>query len=136
MFILFSGLNDSTLILNLSRRKRILLFSSGIQIYVSPKQIDTFDKERVRKALRYVKLECIGCTCLEAETDVSSQDEAIRKRGICHLQKCAELFSGLGAKLVSGVTYGAWGKLTGTGRTKKEWVRSVESLKEACRLAC
>lgn len=107
----------------------------GIEIYVSPEQIDTFDKERVRKALRDAKLECIGCTCLDAETDVSSQDEATRKRGICHLQKCAELFSGLGARLVSGVTYGAWGKLTGTGRTKEEWVHSVESLKEACRLA-
>jgi len=107
----------------------------GIEIYVSPTQIDTFDERRVRKALHDAKLECIGCTCLDQETDVSSPDEATRKRGIRHLQKCAVLFSGLNAKLVSGVTYGAWGKLTGTGRTKEEWVRSVESLKEACRSA-
>jgi len=107
----------------------------GIEIYVSPAQIDTFDEGRVGKALRDAELECIGCTCLDEETDVSSSDEVTRRRGIRHLERCAELFSGLNAKLVSGVTYGAWGKLTGTGRTKEEWARSVESLKEACRSA-
>jgi D-psicose/D-tagatose/L-ribulose 3-epimerase len=107
----------------------------GIEIYVSPAQIDTFDEGRVGKALRDAELECIGCTCLDEETDVSSSDEVTRRKGIRHLERCAELFSGLNAKLVSGVTYGAWGKLTGTGRTKEEWARSVESLKEACRSA-
>ena len=107
----------------------------GIEIYVSPAQIDTFDEGRAGKALRDAELECIGCTCLDKETDVSSSDEVTRRRGIRHLERCAELFSGLNAKLVSGVTYGAWGKLTGTGRTKEEWARSVESLKEACRSA-
>jgi D-psicose/D-tagatose/L-ribulose 3-epimerase len=107
----------------------------GIEIYVSPAQIDTFDEGRVGKALRDAELECIGCTCLDKETDVSSSDEVTRRRGIRHLERCAELFSGLNAKLVSGVTYGAWGKLTGTGRTKEEWARSVESLREACRSA-
>ena len=107
----------------------------GIEIYVSPTQIDTFDIDRVLNALRDANLECIGCTCLDEETDVSSPNEATRKRGIRHLQKCAELFGELGAKLVSGVTYGAWGKLTGTSRTQEEWNHSVESLREACRLA-
>lgn len=107
----------------------------GVEIYVSPTQIDTFDKDRVLNALRDAKLECIGCTCLDEETDVSSPNEATRKRGIQHLQKCAELFAELGAKLVSGVTYGAWGKLTGASRTQEEWNHSVESLREACRLA-
>ncbi len=79
-------------------------------------------------------LECIGCTCLDRDTDVTSSDEATRKRGINHLQKSGELFSDLGGNLFSGVTYGAWGKLTGTGRTNEEWNNSVESLREACRL--
>ena len=107
----------------------------GIEIFVSPAQIDTFDEVRVRKALRGAELECLGCTCLDEETDVSSPNEATRRRGIRHLERCAELFSGLNAKLVSGVTYGAWGKLTGSARTKEEWAHSVESLKEACRSA-
>ena len=90
----------------------------GIEIYVSPSQIDTFDKGRVKKALRDADLECIGCTCLDKTTDITSMDETIRKNGINHLQKSAELFSEFDAKLVTGVTYGAWGKLTGTGRTE------------------
>jgi len=106
----------------------------GIEIYVSPTQIDTFDKVRVKKALRDADLECIGCTCLDKETDLTSVDEATRKRGINHLQKSAELFSELGGKLVTGVTYGAWGKLTGAGRTDEEWKHSAESLRTACRL--
>jgi D-psicose/D-tagatose/L-ribulose 3-epimerase len=106
----------------------------GIEIYVSPAQIDTFNKQRVRNALRDAGLECIGCTCLDIETDVTSQNGATRKRGIKHLEKAAELFSELDGNLVTGVTYAAWGKLTGTGRTDEEWNRSVESLREACRL--
>lgn len=107
----------------------------GIEIYVPPNQIDTFDKKRVKKALRDADLECIGCTCLDKETDLTSAKEATRKRGINHLQKSAELFSELGARLVTGVTYGAWGKLTGTCRTNVEWNHSRDSLKEACRLS-
>jgi len=107
----------------------------GIEIYVSPSQIDTFDKGKVKRVLRDAGLECIGCTCLDTTTDLTSSDEMIRKRGIKHLQRSAELFSEFGAKLVSGVTYGAWGKLTGTGRTNEEWIHSVESLREACQLA-
>ncbi len=106
----------------------------GIEIYVSPAQIDSFDKKRVRMALRDAELECIGCTCLDEETDVTSADEATRKKGIDHLRKSAELFNELGGKLVTGVTYGAWGKLTGTGRTSEEWDHSVTSLREACRI--
>lgn len=107
----------------------------GVEIYVSPAQIDTFDKKRVKNALEAADLECIGCTCLDKETDVTSSNEGTRKKGVSHLQKSAELFSELGGKLVTGVTYGAWGKLTGTGRTQEEWIHSAQCLKEACRLA-
>jgi D-psicose/D-tagatose/L-ribulose 3-epimerase len=107
----------------------------GIEIYVSPAQIATFDKNRVKKALQEQKLECIGCTCLDEGTDVSSSNEATRREGIKHLQECAELFSDLGATLVSGVTYAAWGKLTGKGPTREEWNHSIQSLKQACQFA-
>ncbi|MGA3108277.1 MAG: hypothetical protein ABSD99_02305, partial [Candidatus Bathyarchaeia archaeon] len=56
----------------------------GIEIYVAPSQIDSFDKNRVKKVLRDTNLECIGCTCLDKETDVTSADETVRKRGVSH----------------------------------------------------
>jgi D-psicose/D-tagatose/L-ribulose 3-epimerase len=107
----------------------------GIEIYVSPTQIETFDIDNVKTVLNDYDLDCIGCTCLDEDTDITSSNENIRKNGIKHLQKCAELFSSLGASLVSGVTYGAWGKLTGRGPTSGEWNNSAKSLREACRLA-
>jgi len=106
----------------------------AIEIYVSPAQIETFNKERVKKALQKEKLECIGSTALTLETDITSSDKATRKRGIDFLQKAGKLFSELGGNLVTGVTYIAWGKIVGRGRTEGEWTNSAESLKEACRL--
>jgi len=106
----------------------------GIEIYVSPQQVEIFDKERVKKALENAEMKCIGSTGLSLETDITSPDEAVRRRGISYLTSSAKLFSELGAELVAGVLYGAWGKIVGRGRTEEEWTRSVSSLKEASRL--
>jgi len=116
-------------------KKAKALGFDGIEIYVSPQQLQSFDKERVKKALENAKMKCIGSTGLSLETDITSPDEATRRRGIAHLKNSAKLFSELGAELVAGVLYAAWGKIVGRGRTEEEWSRSVESLKEASRLA-
>jgi len=115
-------------------KKAKALGFDGIEIYVSPQQIESFNRERVKKALGDAKMKCIGSTSLSLETDITSPDEATRRKGVEYLKDCAELFSELGAELVAGVLYTAWGKIVGRGRTEEEWVRSVESLKEACRL--
>jgi D-psicose/D-tagatose/L-ribulose 3-epimerase len=106
----------------------------GLEIYVSPPQLESFDKIKVKKALESAEMKCIGSTALTLETDFTSSDEAIRKRGINYLKNAAKLFSELGADLLTGVTYAAWGKIVGRSRTEEEWNHSVESLKEACRL--
>jgi D-psicose/D-tagatose/L-ribulose 3-epimerase len=106
----------------------------GIEVYVSPEQIESFDRMRVKRALDGAGLKCVGSTSLSLATDITSSDEATRKRGITYLENAAKLFSELGATLVTGVTYIAWGKIVGRARTEEEWVHSVESLKEACRL--
>ncbi|MDH5363148.1 MAG: sugar phosphate isomerase/epimerase [Aigarchaeota archaeon] len=106
----------------------------GIEIYVSPQQLESFDRKRVKRALENAKMKCIGSTSLTLETDITSPDEATRRRGIDYLKNCAKMFSELGGGLVAGVLYAAWGKIVGRGRTEEEWVRSLESLKEASRL--
>jgi D-psicose/D-tagatose/L-ribulose 3-epimerase len=105
----------------------------GIEVYVSPEQIETFDRMRVKKALEGAGMKCVGSTSLSLATDITSSDEATRKRGIDYLNNAAKLFSELGASLVTGVTYVAWGKIVGRGRTEEEWTNSAQSLKEACR---
>ena len=116
-------------------KKAKALGFDGIEIYTSPTQIETFNKDRVKKALEDTKIKCVGSTSLSLDTDITSPDEPTRRRGIEYLKNCSRLFSELGAELVSGVLYTAWGKITGKARTDEEWARSVESLKEACRLA-
>ena len=105
----------------------------GIEIYVSPMQIETFDKNRVKKNLDDAQIKCVGSTCLDRETDITSPDEATRRKGIDYLKKSAKLFSELGSGVVAGVLYAAWGKITGKPRTEEEWTHSVECLKEVCR---
>jgi len=106
----------------------------AVEIYVSPPQLESFDKPRVKKALESAEMKCIGSTALTLDTDFTSPDEATRKRGVNHLKNAARLFSELGADLVAGVVYTAWGKIVGRGRTEEEWKHSAESLKETCRL--
>ena len=105
----------------------------GIEIYISPRQLQTFDKGKVIAALRKTGLECIGGTSLDAETDITSQDEKVRRRGIDCLCNLSKVLSELGGHLVTGTTYIAIGKMAGRGRTKEEWDHAVEGLKEACR---
>jgi D-psicose/D-tagatose/L-ribulose 3-epimerase len=105
----------------------------GMEVYISPKQLETFDKTRVKKALERTDMKCLGSTSLDLETDVTSPDEPIRRRGVDYLKNVARLFSELGADLFTGVTYVAWGKIVGRGRTEEEWAHSRESLREACR---
>jgi len=106
----------------------------GIEIYVSPDKIGTFDRMRVEEALQGEQMKCIGSTALDLKTDLTSSDEATRKRGINYLRDAAEMFSQFGGNLLAGVVYAAWGKITGRGRTDEEWDHSANSLKEACRL--
>jgi D-psicose/D-tagatose/L-ribulose 3-epimerase len=106
----------------------------GIEIFVNPEQIGTFDRKRVKQALQREQMKCLGSTTLDLKTDLTSSDEATRKRGVNYLKDAAEMFSEFGANLLAGVVYAAWGKITGRGRTEEEWDHAAQSLKEACRL--
>lgn len=115
-------------------KKAKALGFDGLEIYLATDQLETFDKARVKKALESADLRCVGSTTLTLRTDLTSSDAVIRKRGIDHLKNAAKLCSELGGDLLSGVTYVAWGKIVGRGRTSEEWSHAVESLRDACRL--
>jgi D-psicose/D-tagatose/L-ribulose 3-epimerase len=105
----------------------------GIETSVSPQELESFDDGRVKKALESADMKCIGATGLTLETDITNPNAAVRRRGIDHLKNTSRLFYELGANLVTGVTYIAWGKIVGRSRTEEEWAHSVESLKDVCR---
>jgi D-psicose/D-tagatose/L-ribulose 3-epimerase len=115
-------------------RKVKQLGFDGIEIFVTPEQIKTFDRKRVNEALKDESIACLGSTVLDLRTDLTSSDERTRRNGINYLRNAAQTFSEFGANLLAGVVYDAWGKIMGRGRTEEEWNHSASSLKEVCRL--
>jgi sugar phosphate isomerase/epimerase len=82
-------------------KKAKALGFDGIEVYLSTEMLESFDKAKVKRALDNAGMKCIGSTTLTLETDLTSPDEATRKRGITYLENAAKLFSELGATLVT-----------------------------------
>lgn len=107
----------------------------GIEIYLTPSLVEVFNVQKTKRALEEAGMGCIGSVGLGKDQDIVSSDEATRRRGVEYLKKCVEIVSSLGGDLIAGVIYCAWGNIVGRGRTKEEWSRSVQGLREACRFA-
>jgi len=105
----------------------------GVEIDV--RKLLNLDLKTVRASLKDKALDCVLGVSLDASTDVSHPDEAVRSRGVQFLKKSIEIASKLDVKLVTGSTYAALGVCPSEGRTKKRWLNSVESVKEVCRFA-
>lgn len=75
-------------------------------------------------------------TASSEEHDISSQDKNIRDKGIEHLKKIIKAIHRTGGEKLSGVIYGALGKLPEEGEDKPAHLkRSVESMREAIKIA-
>lgn len=98
-------------------------------------ELEAINVEKTKEELERNGMECTGSTALSLEADITSDDEAARRRGVEYLKRCVDVVSELGGDVLSGVLYTAWGKIVGRARTEEEWRRSVEGLKEACRYA-
>ncbi|MEM2921977.1 MAG: sugar phosphate isomerase/epimerase [Candidatus Bathyarchaeia archaeon] len=98
-------------------------------------ELKAINVEKTKRELEKNGMECLGSVGLDLGRDISSGDEATRRRGIEYLKKCIEVTSELGGDAINGVIYTAWGKITGKSRTREEWQHSVESLREVCRYA-
>ncbi len=73
-----------------------------------------------------VSLKCT--TGLSTDSDISSLDVAIRRRGVDYLRRCADLVVALGSDLLTGVIYAPWGTFgePATRQTRMHW--AAESL--------
>jgi D-psicose/D-tagatose/L-ribulose 3-epimerase len=98
-------------------------------------ELDAINIEKTKKELEENGMECTGSLGLSIDTDITSDDETIRRKGIEYLKQCVKVTSELGSDVLSGVIYTAWGKIVGRARTDEEWKRSVEALKEVCQYA-
>jgi D-psicose/D-tagatose/L-ribulose 3-epimerase len=105
----------------------------GVEIPLT--ELEAIDLEKTKKELKRHDIVGIGSLGLPLDKDITSGDEATRKRGIEFMKRCVEAISKLGGDSINGVVYTSWGKITGKPRTETEWKYSVESLKEVCRYA-
>ena len=90
-----------------------------------------FPTDLVKKELERVGIECVCTTTLTKETNPISPDPAIRKAAVAAMKKCVDICNTLGAPILGGVNYAAWGYITKKPRTAEEWAWGVESMRES-----
>ncbi len=90
-----------------------------------------FPTELVKKELERVGIDCVCTTTLTKETNPISPDPEIRKAAVAAMKACVDICNTLGAPILGGVNYAAWGYITKKPRTEQEWAWGVESMREA-----
>lgn len=68
-------------------------------------RLDLFDAEAVKDRLDRVGLKAVTSTVLLGDTDITSDDENIRRKGTQYLKDCVKATSDIGAGSFSGVIY-------------------------------
>lgn len=92
--------------------------------------LDAFDPDAVRKRLQLVELDACTSTVLTEDTDITSEDEYVRRKGIAYLKACVKATSEIGARNFSGVIYSQHVKPAAKRPTDQTWRYSADCLKE------
>lgn len=95
----------------------------------------TFPTEKVKAELAKTNLEIVTTTTLNADNNLISDDEKIRRNGIESLKKLVDINLALGSNILGGVNYAGWGCLSGKPKTELEWKHSVEAMREVAEYA-
>ncbi|MGQ9589701.1 MAG: sugar phosphate isomerase/epimerase family protein [Planctomycetota bacterium] len=90
---------------------------------------------RVREKLDELGLGATGCTVCTAQANLISDSADVRKAGVEHLSSMLRMCKVLGAEILCGPVAPPLGQLVGRGRTREEWNRAVEGLREVARVA-
>lgn len=91
------------------------------------------DLPALRRAVEAVGVGIYCGTGLGPDTDISSADEAARRRGLDHLKVCLDIAAGAGSPSLEGVLHSAWGRKDPA--TPEDLKRSAEVLARAAEYA-
>lgn len=97
--------------------------------------LETFDAAAVKERLQKVGLGAVTSTVLLGDTDITSDDAAIRAKGVEYLKACVKATSDIGAESFSGVVYSQFVKPALQRPTEQAWKYSADGLREAARFA-
>lgn len=93
-------------------------------------RLDLFDAEAVKDRLDRVGLKAVTSTVLLGDTDITSDDENIRRKGTQYLKDYVKATSDIGAGSFSGVIYSQHVKQAVRRPGEDDWRRSAECLNE------
>jgi D-psicose/D-tagatose/L-ribulose 3-epimerase len=97
--------------------------------------LEDFDVQAVSKRLKKVGLDVVTSTVLTENTDITSSNPEVRKKGINYLKDCAKTTQEIGGTSLSGVIYSQHAKDTREKPTDLTWEYSAECLKEVAQYA-
>ena len=96
--------------------------------------LETFDAGAIRNRLTKVGLDSVTSTVLLSDTDITSDDPAIRLKGTDYLKRCVEATAAIGARSFSGVVYSQHVKPAARRPTEEAWKFSADALREVADL--
>lgn len=98
-------------------------------------EVEKADAKAIRKRLEAVGLGvCTSTVCSEA-TDPTSDDAAVRRRGVEYLERCVRVTAEMGATCLSGVIYSAIGRKISEFPSERHWQWSADCLRQVARTA-
>ncbi|MBN2853277.1 MAG: sugar phosphate isomerase/epimerase [Clostridia bacterium] len=92
--------------------------------------LNKYDASAVRERLEKLDFDAVFSTVLTSETDITSEDENIRKNGVDYLKKCVRAVHDTGKTNFSGVIYSQHIKSIDHRPTEQEYMFSADSLRE------
>lgn len=96
---------------------------------------DEFPAEQVKEKLEKTGMKGICTIALPHEANPVSDDSASRERAYEMMKKAVDICNKIGADILGGVNYTAWGYLTGKPRTEVEWNRAVKHVRRVAQYA-
>jgi D-psicose/D-tagatose/L-ribulose 3-epimerase len=96
---------------------------------------EDFPVEATERILRETGVEPVITTALSPERNPISPDANVRRNAVETLKRTVDIANRLGARIVAGVIYAAWGYKTNRPRTEEEWQWSLECTRRVARYA-
>jgi D-psicose/D-tagatose/L-ribulose 3-epimerase len=97
-------------------------------------ELGNVDPPRIRERAEAAGLGVCTSTALAREHDITSEDEATRKRGLQYLEDCVNKTAAMGGSLFTGVVYSAIGRRIDSMPDERYWDWSAQALRGAARL--
>jgi D-psicose/D-tagatose/L-ribulose 3-epimerase len=96
---------------------------------------ETFPTKAVKAELKRVGIDVVMTIGLPRNCNLIDPDPAVRKNGEEKLKAMIDVSNEIGAEVLAGVIYAAWGYISGRPRTEDEWKWSIDSMQKAASYA-